>query len=254
MMYYILKKKKKKKKNSKKKPITTDDESNKEEVKEEEEEDDNDESHDNEGVENPWPGLVDLLFNYPENNMYQIQFYRLLHSVCAANHEPTLKVLVQKTKFVGRAIDACELPSSDRPSNYGVLLRCLNALRLRSQSLPPQSFLYHYLDSHDKWKAFEDTLRRITIEQQIPGGGVAVPNINGEVINPVSSDGRQSPDINIDLGSVFATELGFSASIYKTYVPGEDSENKEAATQPIEDETQQGDAKKKKNKKKKKKK
>lgn len=108
---------------------------------------------------NPWPGICDLLFDYPENNMYQVQFYRLIHALCMTNHEKTLKLVVQKCKFLSRAIKTCSgkaAPSSTR----GVLLRCLNAMRLQSNSISPNSFLRHYLESHDGWKDFQDELRR----------------------------------------------------------------------------------------------
>ena len=109
-------------------------------------------------IYNPWPGLCDLVFAYPENNLYQIQFYRLLHALCMTNHEASLKMVVQKSKFVSRAISTCK--DSNCTSLYGVLLRCLNALRLHSQSLSPRSFLRNYLESHDGWKDFQTDLRR----------------------------------------------------------------------------------------------
>jgi hypothetical protein len=106
-------------------------------------------------TENPWPALVELLFLYPENNMYQIQFYRMLHAALKANHETTLKLVIQKCKFVSRAITGQGMTQLG-----GVLLRCLNALRLCRDSLPPKAFLRHYLDSHDGWKSNLDTLRQ----------------------------------------------------------------------------------------------
>jgi len=177
---------------------------------------------------NPFPGLVDLLFAYPENNLYQIQFYRLLHSLCMTNHEGALKIVVQKTKFVGRAIKA--IKNDPTASNKGVLLRCLNALRLLSQSLSSHSFLRHYLDSHDGWKAFQDTLRKITMEQQRPGGGIPMPQagptpgmlnsgVSGlvEAINSnplIAGEGggeKEEGEIDIDLGSEYAADIGFGA-------------------------------------------
>ena len=105
---------------------------------------------------NPWPALCDLLFDYPENSMYGVQFYKMLHGICMTNHEKTLKIVVQKCKFLSRAIKECKKQSSG--STRGVLIKCLNALRLHSMSIPPHSFLRHYLDSHDGWKEFEDQL------------------------------------------------------------------------------------------------
>lgn len=110
-------------------------------------------------VYNPWPGICDLLFNYPENNMFQFQFYRLIHALCATNHDKTLKLVVQKCKFLSRAIKACSTKAAPT-STRGILLRCLNALRLHSQSISSHSFLRHYLESHDGWKDFQDELTR----------------------------------------------------------------------------------------------
>mmetsp|Transcript_16860 Transcript_16860/g.24749 ORF Transcript_16860/g.24749 Transcript_16860/m.24749 type:complete len:707 (+) Transcript_16860:188-2308(+) len=155
-------------------------------------------------IYNPWPGIIDLLFNYPENNLFQFQFYRMLHSLCVTNHESTLKLVVQKYKFLSKAIKICKVKTSPA-STRGVLLRCLNALRLHSQTLSPNSFLRHYLDSHDGWKDFQTELKAMTIEQQKPGGGIAVPN---GVLQGAATATPQAT-IDVDLGSAFAAELGF---------------------------------------------
>lgn len=153
---------------------------------------------------NPWPGLCILLFDYPENNMFQIQFYRLLLALCLSNHEPTLKLVVQKSKFISRSLSIFQ--NSKRNSSVrGVLIKCLNVLRLSSQSLSSQSFLRHFLDSHDQWKMFQSELMRLTMEQVIPGGGFSVPSTNGGT----------SDYFNLDLGSPFAVELGFPLSKQK---------------------------------------
>ena len=224
-------------------------------------------------VYNPFPGFVDLLFAYPENNLYQIQFYRLLHSLCMTNHEDGLKVLVQKTKFVGRAIKA--IKNDATVSNKGVLLRCLNALRLHSQSLSSHSFLRHYLDSHDGWKSYQETLRSTTIEQHRLGGGIPMPTFNGPppgmgmgmagLVDAINSNpllaseddadnsGKENDDIDIDLGSAYANDLGFDSTIKE--FAGDDSAPHEDSTSPsgkVEGGT--GSAKKKKKNKKKKKK
>lgn len=153
-------------------------------------------------VYNPWPGICDALFNYSENNMLQFQFYRLIHSLCITNHEATLKLLVQKCKFLSRAIKVCSDPSPC--STKGILLSSLNALRLHSQSISSHSFLRHYMDSHDGWKSYREELVKVTMDQQQKGGGIAVPNGTGK-----ESITFKVESINIDLGSQYATEMGF---------------------------------------------
>jgi hypothetical protein len=103
---------------------------------------------------NPWPSLCDWVFDYPENNLYHFQFIRLFRAVVIEHHEPTLRLVLQKTKFVSRGVRTCKVGGPIR----GVLLECLNMLRLRSQSLPPSAFLRQFLYSHDGWKAFQEPL------------------------------------------------------------------------------------------------
>lgn len=104
---------------------------------------------------NPWPVLCDWVFEYPENTLYHFQFIRLFRAICLEHHEPSLRLVLQKTKFVSRAVKAC---SENETSLRGVLVICLNTLRLRSQSLPPSAFLRQFLESHDLWKGFKDKL------------------------------------------------------------------------------------------------
>jgi hypothetical protein len=105
---------------------------------------------------NPWPTLCDWVFQYPENNLYHVQFLRMFQAICLEHHEATLRVVLQKSKFVARAVRTCKtaVGKSGGPL-LGVLLICLNCLRLRSQSLPPRAFLRQFLESHDAWKDFQ---------------------------------------------------------------------------------------------------
>jgi hypothetical protein len=82
---------------------------------------------------NPWPSLCDWVFDYPENNLYHYQFIRLFRAMVIEHHEPTLRLVLQKAKFVSRGVRACTMGGPIR----GVLLECLNMLRLRSQSCLP---------------------------------------------------------------------------------------------------------------------
>jgi hypothetical protein len=180
---------------------------------------------------NPWPGLCILLFDYPENNMFQNQFFRLLLALCLSNHEPSLKVVVQKSKFISRSLPMFQNPKR-KASVRGVLIRCLNALRLASQTLSPQSFLRHFLESHDQWKSFQVELTRLTMEQVIPGGGFVVP----------SAVVGNSDHHDLDLGGSFAVDLGFPITKQK-YIEDPDENHLEASPK--------SDKKKKKKKKKK---
>jgi hypothetical protein len=103
---------------------------------------------------NPWPTLCEWVFAYPENSLYHVQFLRLFRSICLEHHEATLRLVLQKAKFVARAIRSCSGPLK------GITMDCMNILRLRCESLPPRAFLRHFLESHDLWKNFRENLER----------------------------------------------------------------------------------------------
>lgn len=105
---------------------------------------------------NLWLYLNHLLFIFPENNLFHIQYYRIFFSALRWNHEQTLRLFLQKSKFVTKAISALRDPASPFPQ--GILLKCLNALRLQCKCLGPKSYLRHYLESHDVWKSFKEQM------------------------------------------------------------------------------------------------
>jgi len=142
---------------------------------------------------NPWPFLCDWIFEYPENALYHCQFIRLFKAICIEHHEVSLRVVLQKNKFVSRAIKTC----FKREANRGVLVVCLNILRLRCQSLSPSAFLRQFLESHDAWKGFQDELKRITLEQECQSHPVP------------TKEARFNEPMDIDLGSPYAALLGF---------------------------------------------
>jgi hypothetical protein len=120
----------------------------------------------------------------------------------------------------------------------GLIIRLLNLLRLRSQSLPPNAFLTQYLGSHDLWKEDVEQLLVMTMNQETP---IRLP------------PGAVDAPLDIELGSAFANKLGL-AGISKwdgTVNPVVD-EGPSSAEQPADADAQA--KKKKRNSKKKKKK
>lgn len=111
---------------------------------------------------NIWMYFNELLFLFPENDLYHIQYYRIFLAALRWNHEGTLRLFIQKSKFVTKAIKTLRnrknTSSTPPPAPHGVLLKCLNALRLQCQSISSKSYLRHNLESHDVWKGFQDEL------------------------------------------------------------------------------------------------
>jgi hypothetical protein len=100
-------------------------------------------------IYNPWPALCSYIWAYPNTDFYGIIFFEMLRSVVLKHHEPTLRIILQKSKFLTKATKSV---TNRQEQCSSVLLDCLNLLRLRAQSLSPSSFLPQYLNSHDGWK------------------------------------------------------------------------------------------------------
>jgi len=184
-------------------------------------------------IYNPWPALSSYIWAYPNNDFYGIIFFEMLRAVVLMNHEPTLRIILQKSKFLSKAIKSVtnrqELCSS-------VLLDCLNLLRLRALSLSPSAFLPQYLNSHDGWKEYVEQLIQMTIIQQ----------------TPIKNEGKA---VEIGLGSNYARQLWLADVIEYdgSTSPTNATDSIDNAHQPNQGE-KSGKKKKKNNKKKKKKK
>lgn len=114
------------------------------------------ESEDDDNIQliyNPWPALCSYIWAYPNNDFYGIIFFEMLRSVVLMHHEPTLRLILQKSKFLTKAVKSAT--NSDKQSS-SVILDCLNLLRLRALSLSPSLFLSQYMNSHDGWKEHVD--------------------------------------------------------------------------------------------------
>ena len=107
-------------------------------------------------IYNPWPALCSFVWAYPNNDFYHIIFFQMLKSVVLEHHEATLRLILQKSKFLTRAVRSL----STAGALQGALINSLNLLHLRSQSLPPSAFLPQYLGSHDGWKDKKDELKQ----------------------------------------------------------------------------------------------
>ncbi|KAL3904937.1 MAG: hypothetical protein SGILL_009879 [Bacillariaceae sp.] len=180
---------------------------------------------------NPWPALCSYIWAYPNNDFYGIIFFEMFRSAVMEHHEATLRVILQKSKFLTKAVKTVvDSPGSLR----GVLLNCLNLLRLRALSLPPNAFLPQYLKSHDGWKEHVDRIIEMTIVQQTPikGDGIA---------------------LSIGLGSKYAQQLGMENVKEYDEVEAKAAEDAEKSRQEAEEGKKSGGKKKKKNNKKKKK-
>lgn len=117
----------------------------------------------------------------------------MLQAVVLEHHEATLRVIFQKSKFLSRALGL--LKNNSNNALNGLIIRVLNLLRLRSQSLAPNAFLAQYLSSHDLWKEDVEQLLAMTMNQETP---IRLP------------PGAVDAPLDIELGSAFANKLGLA--------------------------------------------
>ncbi|KAG7352781.1 hypothetical protein IV203_008829 [Nitzschia inconspicua] len=180
---------------------------------------------------NPWPALCSYIWAYPNNDFYGILFFEMFRSAVLEHHEATLRVILQKAKFLTRSVKTVV---SGGPLT-GVLLNCLNLLRLRALSLAQNEFLPQYLNSHDGWKEHCDVIIQMTIKQQ----------------TPIKGDGTVP---SIGLGSKYSQQLGLDGiEEFEPTSAASQDETKTAGEAPAEDSgTKKGGIKKKKKKNKKK--
>jgi len=182
-------------------------------------------------IYNPWPALCSYIWAYPNNDFYATIFFEMLRSVILKHHEPTLRVILQKSKFLTKAIKS----ATNRQEQCScVVLDCLNLLRLRAHSLSPSAFLPQYLNSHDGWKEHVEQLIQMTRTRQ----------------TPIKNEGKS---VEIGLGSTYARQLGLGDVIEydDTTSPSNSADLIDNAKQSGQGEIS-GKKKRKKNKKKKK--
>ncbi|KAI9907774.1 hypothetical protein PsorP6_003846 [Peronosclerospora sorghi] len=158
---------------------------------------------------NVWRVLVAWFFEYSHNNLYHAAFYQLVFIALRTDNQQALQVLVKKLKLVTLLVDHYRA-DGDSTSNKGFILQICNAIRLQAASQSPDAFLRNFLQSHTKWRGFEQELREQTSLLCVNGLGFTVPQTvrPGLMINSWQMlDEKQ--DMGIDHGSEFARSLGF---------------------------------------------
>jgi hypothetical protein len=164
-----------------------------------------------------WACMVKWLLEYPHNNMYHHALTALLKVVVLENHEPTLKYLLSSSgcSLLTHLIGLLEKSPRDSSAN-GVVLPVLNSLRLRAMTLAPTAYLPTYLRDHARWSPALPLIASLTHKQvlQLASKPKAQPSYMGMfrgVSLPGDEDVDDIVDTSLELGSAFASELGFGA-------------------------------------------
>ncbi|KAG9403406.1 hypothetical protein AC1031_006051 [Aphanomyces cochlioides] len=158
-----------------------------------------------------WRLLVTWFVQYPHTNLYHHAFYRLVFLALRTNDAAILKPLLQQVKLVTTLVDIYRKDPSI--SSRGYILQICNSIRLQAATLPPDSFLRTFLQSHATWRSFEAELRETTSAAVVKGMGIPVPTaMRLSMMSATMLDSSAPPASsagNIDLGSEYAWKLGF---------------------------------------------
>eukprot|EP00698_Gefionella_okellyi_P003509 TRINITY_DN13309_c0_g1_i1.p1 TRINITY_DN13309_c0_g1~~TRINITY_DN13309_c0_g1_i1.p1 ORF type:complete len:587 (+),score=132.91 TRINITY_DN13309_c0_g1_i1:120-1880(+) len=145
-----------------------------------------------------WAELVNTFFALPNNNIFHQQFMRIVFMALRTNHEASLRCLLQQGKFVTRIIGLID--ERPRKASRGVAMLICNGLRLNADMRQPEEYARKFLHDHFLWPAFVDQLWQETWTISQPTGKPATA---------ATANIPQPQTIDIDLGSDYATNLGF---------------------------------------------
>ncbi|KAI9019894.1 hypothetical protein DFJ74DRAFT_141543 [Hyaloraphidium curvatum] len=152
----------------------------------------------------PWKQLVTWFFEHRSNSCLHTTFFKLFDVLLKSGQTKTLKTVLSKSKMLERLMDSFE------SELRGMVILFCNAIRLAASLELPGGYLRQLLESNSRWTSFADQLRDETQRQISPPAAKnkmsVVPQLTPLPASPVSgaSDGQ-------DLGSLYASVLGFSA-------------------------------------------
>eukprot|EP00005_Dracoamoeba_jomungandri_P005080 CAMPEP_0174258370 /NCGR_PEP_ID=MMETSP0439-20130205/7367_1 /TAXON_ID=0 /ORGANISM="Stereomyxa ramosa, Strain Chinc5" /LENGTH=662 /DNA_ID=CAMNT_0015341847 /DNA_START=17 /DNA_END=2005 /DNA_ORIENTATION=- len=186
-----------------------------------------------------WRVLSNWTFGHAFNNVYHSLFLKIFTVIIKTNHVASLKGLLGgKCKFLSRMIDHFNTTTTFTSGFRGYIITIGNILRLQSGALPRTDFLVNFLRSHQPWNQFLPILRAETVRQLVTdhpppqqsnfnpfahhdtfGLPSYLPN---EPPQPITED-----DVDIELGSIFAADLGFGDVLpYVSKTPAKSSKAK----------------------------
>jgi len=163
-----------------------------------------------------WRVLINWFFDLQSNNIYHNLFYKIFEIVVIkTQNEVSLKYILTKYKFITKMIDNYSNISVKTDFKGHILLFC-NILRLTGDTQSSDDeYLRRYLNSHSAWRAFLPVLREATFQQTR-----SLPVTKSLFDKPLphvvpKSYVRSKLDLindedNIDLGSSYAKQLGFT--------------------------------------------
>jgi len=178
-----------------------------------------------------WKALAAWFIEYPHNNLYHCQFFKLFQVIIHEEHVLSQEVLLKKHKFLSNVLTHFKTPESK--DSRGFILMILNTMRFASDlQRSATGWLKQYVMSHDCWKSFVPELRQLTKEQ--------MKRYTTELIEEEEAEF----DEGIDLGSAYARSLGFDqdAPLPPTPEPPKKKGKKKKKSKSLRKLTEEGNA------------
>jgi len=157
--------------------------------------------------------------------VYHALFLRLFKAMVKCHHITSMKALLSKYKFLTRMIKHFTTSTTFDTGLRGYILLMGNYLRLTADMLSPSDYLTTFLSSHGQWRDFvplltDETIRQMVTDYSASSGHGAAAHLNpfsmhdfglyssATKCKPVTPD-----DVDIDLGSEYANNLGFEDAV-----------------------------------------
>lgn len=168
-----------------------------------------------------WRVLVLWFFEYKHNNFFQSLFKQLFVAVLRASEsdDEMIKFIMSDCKMLTKMIRFFEAANQPACACKGFVLEICNHLRLTTQLYQHhnQHFIVGYLRGHTAWTDFLPTLEAETKKQVT--ATVAVPSLGmrqdisvySNLADKSKDQGAPESD-SIDLGSTFASSMGYPQS------------------------------------------
>lgn len=151
-----------------------------------------------------WKVLTAWFLEYRHNNLFHTAYTKIWVAAVMSSH-PSLQVCLPASTAISSFIE--HYRSGPNSSAKGTILKMLNVLRLKVDSLPPTEWLRQHVRHHDGWQKFlpeliEESKRMVTKpvasrwESRFRQAGL-IPD-------------KSSSEPDVSLGSQFADSLGFA--------------------------------------------
>jgi len=163
------------------------------------------------GTSEFWPLATTWFFTHAHNNVYHVLYYKMFRIVLENEHEESLRSILRKSRLINKLIDAFKARKNSATSGLaGFCILISNVLRLKSNCITSGAYVRGFLRVHLKWQNYLKDLSEVTkIQAKSTTSKYEDLYDVAPFFAPTQEKVAYTTDDGIDLGSSFATILGF---------------------------------------------